>query len=69
MSFKIKDSEQMRILISYLGKSQRGFADSISISHGYLSQILNGKRSASPTVALKIANGVGKTIDSIFLLV
>lgn len=69
MSFKLKDSEQIRVLISYLGKSQREFAESISISHGYLSQILNGKRNVSPKVALKIANGVGKTIDSIFLLV
>ncbi|WP_280990897.1 helix-turn-helix transcriptional regulator [Lactiplantibacillus carotarum] len=67
MHFKPKDSNEIRISISYLGKSQRAFADSIHVSHGYLSQILNGKKTASPTVAMKISNGIGKTIDSVFL--
>lgn len=69
MSFKLKDSEQVRALISYSGKSQRTFAESINVSHSYLSQILNDKRNVSPAMALKIADGVGETIESIFLLV
>ena len=63
---KLKDSTVTRIMIAEKGKSLRCFAQMIRISHPYLSQVLNGKRNPSPTVAYKIASGVGLNIEDVF---
>ncbi len=64
----LKDSLKTRLSIAESGRSLRGFAKTIGMSHAYLSQILNEKRTPSPTIAYKIANGLGKEIGDIFLI-
>ncbi|HLR60546.1 MAG TPA: helix-turn-helix transcriptional regulator [Pseudogracilibacillus sp.] len=65
---KLKDNVATRLSIAKTGKSLRGFSKDIGISHAYLSQILNKKRSPSSTIAHKIANGLNKEIEDIFLV-
>jgi transcriptional regulator with XRE-family HTH domain len=67
ITFTLKDGLKTRLLIAQTGNSLRGFAQNIRISHCYLSQILNGKRKPSPTVAYKIADYLGLKIEDIFL--
>lgn len=62
----LKNPEELRNLISLQGETVRSFSKNNGISYGYLSQILNGKE-PSPKVAKKISDGVGKSIDDIFL--
>ncbi|MFC6202607.1 helix-turn-helix domain-containing protein [Lactiplantibacillus nangangensis] len=62
----VKDTDELRSLISLKGETVRSFSLKHGISYGYLSQILNG-REPSPKMAKKISDGVGKPIDSIFL--
>ncbi|MGM0899408.1 MAG: helix-turn-helix domain-containing protein [Bacillota bacterium] len=57
-SLVLKDSMNTKLLIAEKGKSLRRFSSEVSVSHAYLSQILNGKKTPSPTVAYKIANGL-----------
>jgi len=68
LSITLKDSLETRISIAEKGRSLRDFAKDIGISHAYLSQILNEKRKPSPTVAHKIASGLEKQIEDIFLV-
>lgn len=68
ISFELRDGFTTRLLIAETGKSLRDFAKDAGISHSYLSQILSGKRSPSPTVAKKIANGLNAKIEEIFLI-
>lgn len=68
VNISLKDATRTRIEIAKTGKSLREFAKNIGVSHAYLSQILNEKRYPSPTVANKIAKGLGVDIDDIFLV-
>lgn len=68
ITFPLKDELETRILIAEKGKSLRGFSKKVDISHCYLSQILSGKKNPSPTVAYKIAKGLGLKIEDIFLV-
>lgn len=64
----LKNGDETRVLIAKAGKSLRSFASSIGISHCYLSQVINNKRTPSPGVAHKIAKELGQEIDDIFLV-
>ncbi|MDY0410127.1 helix-turn-helix transcriptional regulator [Virgibacillus soli] len=68
LTITLKDGLETRIFIAEKGRSMRGFAKDIGISHAYLSQILNKKRNPSPAVAHKIACGLEKEIEDIFLI-
>lgn len=65
---RIKDKASFDISLAKKGLNYRKFADDIGISHPYLSQVVNGKRSPSPYTAMKIAKGVGKKTDDIFFI-
>lgn len=67
-TFKIKNSQEVKLLIALRGLNLRRFAQEIGISHSFLSQIINGKRNPSAVVAKKIAVGLGKEIEDIFLI-
>lgn len=62
----VKNTNELRELISLKGETVRSFSRKNGVSYGYLSQILNG-RSPSPKVAKKISDGVERPIDSIFI--
>jgi len=62
----VKNSDEIRELISLKGETVRSFSRKNGISYGYLSQILNGRK-PSPKVAKKISDGVERPIDSLFL--
>jgi len=64
----LKDNTSTRLSIAKKGESLRGFSKNIGISHAYLSQILNEKRNPSPIIAHKIAKGLDKEIEEIFLI-
>ena len=68
VTFPLKDGTKTRLLIAKTGKSLRGFSENVAVSHCYLSQILNGQRNPSPTVAYKIARGLNMDIEDIFLI-
>ena len=67
MRFKLKDPQKFLIYIGYLGQTQRKFAANAGVSHSYLSQLINKKRSVSPVVAAKISKAANKQIKDIFL--
>ncbi|MEQ6050176.1 helix-turn-helix transcriptional regulator [Lysinibacillus capsici] len=67
-TFKLKSYQSTKLAIALRGLTLRGFASEIGISHSFLSQILNGKRSPSAVVAKKIANGLKVEIEDIFLI-
>lgn len=64
----LKNSMTTRLSIAETGQSLRGFSNKVGMSHAYLSQILSEKRNPSPTIAHKIASGLGKEIEDIFLI-
>ncbi|OKL37601.1 helix-turn-helix domain-containing protein [Domibacillus mangrovi] len=64
----IKDFGSTRIEIARKGKSLRGFSKEIGISQSYLSQVLNGKRNPSASVAYKIAKGLMLEVEDIFFV-
>jgi transcriptional regulator with XRE-family HTH domain len=67
VSPKLKNFE-FKLLLAKRGLSQREFAKGISISHCYLSQIINGKRKPSPKLAGRIASGLKMGIEDIFFI-
>lgn len=68
MKISIKDEFNTRVLIAKYYYSLRKFANDISISHGYLSQILSCKCNPSPFIAFKIASALNKRTEDIFLI-
>lgn len=54
--------------IAETGNSMREFSKHIGMSQGYLSQLLNGEKKPSPTIAGKIAKGLGVKIEDIFFV-
>lgn len=67
LTITLKDKEKTRLSIAKSGYTIRGFSKHINVSSGYLSEILNGKKEPSPTMAQKIAKGLGEETESIFL--
>lgn len=66
--FEILDGEKVKEIIALKGESMRSFANLIGVSPSFISQVLNGKRKVSAVVAGKIAKGLDKKIDEIFLM-
>lgn len=66
--FEILNGEKAKEIIALKGESMRSFAKSIGVSPSFISQVLNGKRKVSAVVAGKIAKGLDKKIDEIFLM-
>lgn len=66
--FEILDGEKVKEIIALKGESMRSFANLIDVSPSFISQVLNGKRKVSAVVAGKIAKGLDKKIDEIFLM-
>jgi transcriptional regulator with XRE-family HTH domain len=67
INITLKSESKLRLLIGQCGQNISGFAKEVGISHSYLSQILNGKRSPSPRVASKIAKKLSSNLEDIFL--
>lgn len=68
ISVTLKDESNTRLLIAETGMTLKSFSEKVGVSHPYLSQVLSGKRNPSPTVAGKIAEGLDKEINEIFLI-
>ena len=66
--FEILDGEKVKEIIALKGESMRSFANLIGVSPSFISQVLNGKRKVSAVVAGKIAKGLDRKIDEIFLM-
>lgn len=66
--FDLKDNLDTKLQIALRGETIRSFSRSIGVSHAFLSQILNERRKPSPIVANKIAKGLGKEMEEIFLV-
>lgn len=65
---KLKDSSFTKIEVAKRGMSFRQFAESVGISHSYLSQVMNKKRNPSARVALKISQSLDFEMQDIFLI-
>lgn len=63
-----KENTDFKLLIAKKGISQKEFAEFIGISSTYLSQLINGKRKPSPSVAGKIAKGLNVNVEEIFFI-
>lgn len=61
------DSKNTQLDIAKSGYTLRGFSRHIGISSGYLSEVLKERKAPSPVVAQKIASGLNKKVDDIFL--
>lgn len=68
ITFELKNLNDTKLLIALQGFTIRGFSKEIGVSHSFLSHILNGKRKPSPVVAKKIADGLNKKVEDIFLV-
>lgn len=68
ISFELKEPKRMKVFIALEGFTIRSFSQKIGISHSFLSQILNSQRKASPKTAKKIADGLNKNLNEIFLI-
>lgn len=68
VNVKLKDAEFIKVKIAEAGYSLRGYSKKIGISHSYLSQLLNMKSNPSPTIALKISDGLQKKMSDFFLV-
>lgn len=66
MKMFFKDTSSIRKYIAMNGYTQSGFAKRVNVSANYLSMILNGEKTPSPTLAKKIADEMGVSISDIF---
>ncbi|ACA41635.1 helix-turn-helix transcriptional regulator [Lysinibacillus sphaericus] len=66
--FELKNNNDTKLQIALKGETLRSFSSCIGVSHAFLSQVLNKRRKPSAIVAGKIAKGLGKEIDEIFLV-
>ena len=57
---------ELRYLIAKRGHSLRSFSKSSGISLSYLSLIINGKATPSPTMAKKISENLNVNMDYLF---
>ena len=58
--------QRVKKLRNNLGISQEKFALSINMDRTYFSSVENGKRNVSLNNILKIANGLGVTLEELF---
>lgn len=68
IKIKFKNRKDTQLKIAETGNSLRSFSNKTGISQGYLSQLLNGEYNPSPTMASKIATGLGLKIEDIFFI-
>lgn len=68
MKIKIKDPLELRKSLLTKGYSLRSFSESISISSGYFSQLLNEDRCPSGKIARRIADELNADFDDIFFI-
>lgn len=68
IKFALKSCTEVKLTIALNGKTIRSFSREIGVSHSYLSQILNGLRNPSAITASKLASGLNKDIEEIFLV-
>ena len=68
VKMELKNRSEVKMQIARKGKSMRSFALDIGISQAYLSQVLSGEYNPSPKIALKIANGLNKDLEEVFLM-
>lgn len=66
VTMKLIDAADLRKQIANSGYSIRRFSSHIKVSGGYLSNVINERRQASPRVAWKIARGLKMDISDIF---
>lgn len=66
LKVEFKDRDETRLAIAKTGMTLRQFSLSIGISQPYLSLLLRGDKNPSPTIAGKIAKGLGVEIEDIF---
>lgn len=64
----LKDSAQLIKAIALCGLSQSKFADEVGISPCYFSQLIRGERKPSPSMAKRIAEGLGKEMQELFIV-
>lgn len=66
ITMKLKNAEYLRKKINLNGYSIADYASFLGISRGYLYNIIGNKRTPSPSLARKIANGLGLQLKDIF---
>lgn len=66
MKIVIKDTDATKLEVIKLGMNMRQFADRLEIGQSYLSNILQGKKNPSPSLAKRIADEIGKPIQEVF---
>lgn len=64
----LKDGAQLIKAIALCGLSQSKFADEVGISACYFSQLIRGERKPSPGMAKRIAEGLGKEMQDLFIV-
>lgn len=66
MKIVIKDTDATKLEVIKLGMNMRQFADRLEIGQSYLSNILQGKKNPSPSLAKRITDEIGKPIQEVF---
>ncbi|WP_166740135.1 helix-turn-helix transcriptional regulator [Halalkalibacterium halodurans] len=61
-------SMKIELTLAKMGLTKRQFAQNIGVSHSYFIRVLRGKTKAGTLVATKIASGLKKDVDEIFLI-
>ncbi|CAH1853130.1 helix-turn-helix domain-containing protein [Convivina intestini] len=64
----VKDKDELKRKIYQGGETLSGFGRRVGVSTPYLSNVVSGKTNPSPTMAKKIADGLGIDLNSIFLV-
>jgi transcriptional regulator with XRE-family HTH domain len=62
----MKKNVTLKVIIWSEFPSQRRFCEFAGLNEGVLSEILNGKRNATPEQEKAICNAIGMEIDEIF---
>lgn len=68
MKIGIKDATELQEKIIKGGFTYRSLGSAISLSHGHLGQIINGKKNLTPPVAKRIADSLHLNFDDIFFI-
>lgn len=66
--FRLKNISNTKFLIAKMGLTLRGVSKEIGVSHSYLSQVINGTKFPSATIAKKLSDGLNKGIEDIFFI-
>ena len=66
--FKPKNTSSIKLLVAKKGLTLRGLSKEIGVSHSYLSQVINGTKYPSATIAKKISDGLSIGIEDIFYM-